>query len=84
MIDSVRSGSMDLRELKALELAARSRITFDGKTWIVPSQSTSSNYHVSIGSDPSCGCDDFAIRRQPCKHVIAARLVCSRDHNGIW
>ena len=31
---------MQMRELKALELAARSRITFDGERWVVPSQST--------------------------------------------
>ena len=73
---------MDMRELKALEIAARARITFDGAAWIVPSQTTGNKYRVTIGSEPSCSCEDFQLRRQPCKHVIAARLVCARDHDG--
>jgi transposase len=74
---------VDLRQLKALELAARTKITFDGAAWIVPSQTTpSTKYRVTIGSNPSCQCDDFQLRQQPCKHLIAARLVCARDHGG--
>ena len=74
---------MDLRELKALELAARSKITFDGSFWIVPSQSSGGTYRVATGNPASCQCEDFALRGgRPCKHVIAARLVCERDHGG--
>src|SRR5438128_2372233 len=39
---------MDMRELKALELAARARITWDGEAWSVPSQSGNGAYRVSI------------------------------------
>ena len=70
---------MDLRQLKALELAARVRIVFDGTAWLVPSQTTSTRYQVSIGDEPSCPCEDFALRPQPCKHILAARLVCGRE-----
>lgn len=70
---------MDLRQLKALELAARVRIVFDGTAWLVPSQTTSSKYRVGIGDVPSCSCEDFTLRRQPCKHILAARLVCARE-----
>jgi transposase len=73
---------MDMRELKALEIAARSRVAFTNGVWIVPSQSSSAKYSVTIGSEPSCTCDDFQLRKLPCKHVIAARLVCARDHGG--
>jgi hypothetical protein len=73
---------MDLRELKALELAARAKITFNGSAWIVPSQSANGVYRVTIGSEPSCECDDFQLRKQACKHVIAARLVHARDGGG--
>jgi transposase len=74
---------MDLRELKALEIAARARITYDGGAWIVPSQASSGvNYRVAIGAEPTCECEDFALRKQPCKHIIAARLTCERDHGG--
>src|SRR6266568_2535170 len=73
---------MHLRELKALEIAARDRIPFDGTCWLVPSQADGHKYRVTIGTTPSCPCDDFQLRRQPCKHIIAARLVCARDHDG--
>ena len=33
--------AMDMRELKGLEIAARSKVTFDGEAWLVPSQSLS-------------------------------------------
>src|SRR5260370_940649 len=77
-----RSGGV-LRSRRALELAARSRIVFDGKTWIVPSQTNvSAKYKVTIGEMPSCECEDFSLTRKPCKHVHAARLVGERDHGG--
>ena len=37
---------MDLRELKALEIAARFNITFDGEAWSVPSQTGGGRYRV--------------------------------------
>src|SRR5204863_2917897 len=72
---------MDMRELKALELAARAKIVAnDDGTWTVPSQSTGGTYRVITwpGAE-SCQCDDFQLRGQPCKHVLAARLVEERD-----
>jgi transposase len=76
-----RSVSMDLREAKALEIAARCRVAFADGVWQVPSQTGSGKYRVTL-APPSCTCDDFQLRQQPCKHVIAARLVCERDHGG--
>jgi transposase len=73
---------MDMRELRGLELAAKARIAFADGAWSVPSQSGTGAYRVTIGSEPSCSCEDFQLRQQPCKHVIAARLVCARDHGG--
>src|SRR3984893_16520754 len=73
---------MNVRELKALEIAARAKIAFSNGVWIVPSQTTSGSYCVTIGSPPSCPCDDFQLRKLPCKHIIAAQLVCARDHDG--
>lgn len=70
---------MDLRELKALELAARSKITFFCGTWLVPSQSGNGTYKVTLGDSASCTCPDFELRQKACKHVIAARLVAERD-----
>jgi hypothetical protein len=74
---------VDLRELKALELAARARIIFADGFWLVPSQAKPSvSYRVTI-EPPSCECDDFSLRgpQTLCKHVLAARLVRER-HGG--
>ena len=74
---------VDLRELKAFELAARCKITFDGSAWIVPSQtSPSSKYRVALKPALSCECEHFTLRQEPCKHIIAVRLVVERDHGG--
>jgi transposase len=79
---------MDMRELKALQIAASEKITYDGSVWLVPSQTTGDKYRVIIGAEPSCTCEDWLLRKgvgspaDPCKHIIAARLVCARDHGG--
>jgi transposase len=73
---------MEMRELKALELAARARIVWQDDAWVVPSQSTGGTYRVTVwpGAE-SCQCEDFQLRQQPCKHVIAARLVEERERH---
>lgn len=74
---------MDLRELRALEIAARSKVTFEGGAWLVPSQSSPAKvYRVTLGEGRGCECDDFQLRRQPCKHILAAQFVCAREHGG--
>src|SRR5437762_2198018 len=73
---------MDLRELKALELAARTRIPFADGVWLVPSEAGGGSYRVTLGPHPSCPCEDFALRQQPCKHILAAQIVCAREHGG--
>src|SRR5947209_5109226 len=60
---------VDMRELKGLEIAARSKVTFEAGAWVVPSQSGNGKYRVTIGADPSCTCDDLQLRQQPCKHI---------------
>lgn len=73
---------MDMRELKGLEIAARSRIEFRDGAWLVPSQThPTKNYRVLLKpEDDSCTCDDFGLTTQPCKHIHAARIVRERDH----
>ena len=73
---------MDMRELKGLEIAARTKITFDGDAWVVPSQSGNGKYRVLLKPEAACTCEDFQLRREACKHVIAARLVMEREHSG--
>jgi transposase len=72
---------VDLRELKGLEIAARKCLTFKDGVWHVPSQSGSGTYKVTLVPE-SCTCEDFGLRAQACKHIIAARLVQERDHGG--
>ena len=72
---------MDLRELKGLELAARTRIVWKDGAWHVPSQSGNGKYRVVLHPAPSCPCDDFALTGKPCKHVHAARFTRER-HDG--
>ncbi len=74
---------MDLRELKGLEIAARCQIVFKDGKWWVPSQSGKGKYGVTLkpGED-SCPCEDFELRKKPCKHIHAARYTRERDHGG--
>jgi transposase len=77
------SAPVDLRELKGLEIAARSRIEFKDGVWLVPSQTTTAKYHVVLKPEgDTCDCEDFQLTQKPCKHVHAARLVRTRDHGG--
>ena len=74
---------MDLRELKALELAAKTRIAFRDGAWHVPSQSSPATaYRVALGPTPCCACQDFLLTGKDCKHLLAARIVAARDGQG--
>ena len=50
---------MDLRELKGLEIAARTKIVFADGVWLVPSQTTATKYKVMLEGRESCECDDL-------------------------
>jgi len=74
-----RGVDMDLRARKALELAAKARITFTDGAWLVPSQtSPGTTYRVTIGPEPSCQCEAWQLRRADCKHLLAAKIVAAR------
>lgn len=71
---------MDLRELKALEIAARVPLVWQERACIVPSQSGTGSYKVErtlYGF--TCTCEDHQLRQKDCKHIIAAKLVMERD-----
>jgi hypothetical protein len=77
---SLEGAVMDMRELKGLDLAARSRIEFRDGAWQVPSQSTNGTYRVTLSPEGDrCECDDFNLTAKPCKHIHAARIVRERD-----
>jgi transposase len=71
---------MDLREQKGLEIAARARIEKHGNTWLVPSQSSTGTYRVTLGDNgPRCTCPDFELRGRTCKHCFAVEIVMKRQ-----
>ncbi len=68
------------RETKALEIAARTKLTRKGDVWIVPSQSGPKTYTVNPDPElPRCTCPDFEYRQQRCKHIFAVEIVLQRE-----
>ncbi len=70
---------VELKELKALEIAARHRIVGDGQSWIVPSQTTATKYRVELQPVPSCTCEAFELSQKPCKHILAVQYTRERE-----
>jgi transposase len=79
---------MDLRELKALQIAASLKIVCSSGVWTIPSQTGKGSYRVTLGETPTCECEDFTLRgargesREWCKHILAARIVHARECSG--
>lgn len=75
---------MESREAKALKVTGDIRILFKNGEWLVPSQSSpSTRYKVNPSlATPSCECDDWQLRRLPCKHIAAVRLLLDRQIKG--
>src|SRR5262245_21528366 len=70
---------MNAREERGLVIAATCRMqrTNDG-TWLVPSQSRTEIYRVSLQAK-TCTCPDHADNGFTCKHYYAASIVHQRD-----
>jgi transposase len=68
------------REIKALQIAATSKLTRKGNTWIVPSQAGQGEYKVNADPQaPRCTCPDFEFRNAKCKHVLAVEYTLMRE-----
>ncbi|HEX3184248.1 MAG TPA: SWIM zinc finger family protein, partial [Pyrinomonadaceae bacterium] len=68
------------REIKALQIAATSKLTRKGNMWLVPSQAGHGEYKVNPDPQaPNCTCPDFEFRQARCKHVIAVEYVLRRE-----
>ena len=78
------SMAMEERELKALEIAAKSKLTRKGDLWLVPSQSTrGAKYTVTTDpEEPQCSCPDFEARQLRCKHIFAVEYTIQREHTS--
>jgi transposase len=74
---------MDARDVKALELTGNTRICYVAGNWLVPSQSSAARHKVNPSqAAPSCTCEDFHLRGQPCKHIMAVRQLLERQLKG--
>lgn len=62
--------SGDSRSLRGLHIALNSEIKTTSKGYIVPSQSSSSKYVVTLDLS-ECTCLDYEQRQAPCKHIHA-------------
>jgi DDE family transposase/SWIM zinc finger len=74
---------MEERELKALQIAAKSKLTRKGNMWIVPSQTGHGEYEVNV--DPeffNCTCPDHDFTQARCKHIYAVQYVIERDETA--
>jgi transposase len=73
---------MEPRQQKAIEIAAKSKLTRKGDTWLVPSQSGPKRYTVDPNpQEPSCTCPDFESRQLSCKHIFAVEIVVQREYS---
>lgn len=74
---------MDAREQKALEIAAKSKLTRKGDTWLVPSQGGPKKYTVDPNpQEPHCTCPDFEARQLRCKHIFAVEYTIEREETA--
>lgn len=68
------------REIKALQIAAKTQLKRKGKVWIVPSQAGQGEYEVRPDPQaPRCTCPDFEFRNARCKHIVAVEYVLMRE-----
>ena len=78
--DRHNSTQLSERQIKALQIAATSKLTRKGKTWIVPSQAGQRRIQsASRSATPRCTCPDFEFRNAKCKHVLAVEYTLMRE-----
>lgn len=71
------------RDMKALEIAAKSKLRRKGNVWFVPSQAGSGEYEVRPDPQaPRCTCPDYELRNTRCKHIVAVEYVMMREQTA--
>src|SRR5258708_2243804 len=72
---------MKIREIKGLQIAAKSKLTRKGDTWTVPSQAGTKKYTVDPNPQSRhCTCPHFEARQAPCKHIFAVEYTIEREY----
>lgn len=68
------------RQIKALQIAATSRLKREGGVWHVPSQAGHGEYEVNVDPDFfNCTCRDHEFTGSRCKHIYAVEYVMERE-----
>ena len=68
------------REIKALQIAAKTQLKRKGNVWFVPSQAGHGEYEVRPDPQaPRCTCPDYEFRNARCKHIVAVEYVLMRE-----
>lgn len=71
------------REIKALQIAAKSKLIRKGKLWTVPSQTGHGEYQVNPDPEsPNCTCPDHEFTQARCKHIFAVEYVIEREQTA--
>jgi hypothetical protein len=71
--------TLNVRELRGLDIANRYTLKQENGFWFVPSSSGKSiRYKVCLKAQ-KCTCPDHEIRRQKCKHIFAAEFRFEQD-----
>src|SRR5215208_2369717 len=71
------------RDIKALQIAATSKLKRKGNVWIVPSQAGHGEYEVHPDPQaPRCTCPDYESRQARCKHIVAVEYVLMREQTA--
>jgi len=75
---------MEEREIKGLQIAAKSKLTRKGGMWLVPSQTTKQQrYTVALnGEKPECNCRDHEFTNDKCKHIFAVEYTIEREQTS--
>lgn len=71
------------RQIKALQIAATSKLTRKGDVWIVPSQVGHGEYTVNPNPEsPNCTCRDHEFTNDRCKHIFAVEYTIQREQTA--
>src|SRR6266446_7788080 len=73
---------MEEREIKGLQIAAKSKLTRKGRLWLVPSQSSTERYKVAMTGKPECNCRDHEFTNDKCKHIFAVEYTIEREQTS--
>src|ERR1700733_2505562 len=67
------------RQQRGLLIAATMRLTQNGDTWQVPSQSASGKKYTVRPNRGYCSCPDHEATGDKCKHIFAVEVVIQRE-----